>query len=565
MPKFSGAKGRTKVSRSPIKTISQTPDTFTHEGAPAYSRTPKSDLFMLAVSNMVGEETFYESAEDRDARFAGLVRQVAVEDGPWFADFVKWLRSEGNMRSAPVVAAAEAVHARLAAEKIGEVDGPLNRQIVRSVLQRADEPGELLAYWEQKFGEPLESGQAKAKLPRPVKLGIADALEKVYSEFSALKYDTAGKAKRFADVVELTHAKGADDKRHQLYKWLLDRRHNRADGEYPLLTMVAARDKLNAVPKEQRRAMLSKMASGNGEVEGENLLSTAGVTWEWLSSWLDGPLDAKFWEATIPQMGYMALLRNLRNFDEAGISPKTRKAVQARLSDPEAVAKSRQFPFRFWSAYKALSTLHWGPALEEALDYAVKNIPELPGRTLVLIDTSGSMEQEISGKSTVRSVDAAALFGVATAFRGADVDLYGFATGVFSHPLPKGGSVLRAMEAFTRRIGEADHGTMINTSMRATYNGHDRVIVFTDCQTMDHTGDFRDMGGWGLSRRHRPQGSGKDVPDSVPVYAFNLGGYSPAMQPSKPNRYELGGFTDATFRMISLLEAGKTGTWPWVR
>jgi hypothetical protein len=40
----------------------------TFEGAPGYARDTRFELFLLAVSNLVGENTFYESAGDRDAR-----------------------------------------------------------------------------------------------------------------------------------------------------------------------------------------------------------------------------------------------------------------------------------------------------------------------------------------------------------------------------------------------------------------------------------------------------------------------------------------------------------------
>src|SRR3954447_20314701 len=85
----------------------------TFEGGRAFARDAKSDLFLLAVTNMVGEDTFYESANDRDKRYRDLVHTVALEDADWMLRFVVWLRSEANMRSASVVAACEAVWARL--------------------------------------------------------------------------------------------------------------------------------------------------------------------------------------------------------------------------------------------------------------------------------------------------------------------------------------------------------------------------------------------------------------------------------------------------------------------
>ena len=65
----------------------------TYEGASGYARDAKSELFLLAVSNMVGENTFYEAAGQRDARFAALVRALAVTDPDWTARLIGWLRN----------------------------------------------------------------------------------------------------------------------------------------------------------------------------------------------------------------------------------------------------------------------------------------------------------------------------------------------------------------------------------------------------------------------------------------------------------------------------------------
>ncbi|MEV0387058.1 hypothetical protein [Nonomuraea sp. NPDC050643] len=129
MPKFNTAAARPPVT-SPIK-ASTTATGRTHEGGAGFGRNAKSELFMVAITNMVGENTYYEQDSDRDARFVNLIRIVAVEDFDWLTRFLPWLRSEANMRSAPIQAALEAVRARLAGG---------NRQLVASVLHRADEP-----------------------------------------------------------------------------------------------------------------------------------------------------------------------------------------------------------------------------------------------------------------------------------------------------------------------------------------------------------------------------------------------------------------------------------------
>src|SRR5438477_1872906 len=104
---------------------------------------------------MVGEDSFYEKADARDARYVRLVREAAVADPVWTAGMLRWLLTEGNMRSASLVGAAEFVHARLKLNRMHEAlhltppawtgERGFDRAVIDSVLQRADEPGELLA------------------------------------------------------------------------------------------------------------------------------------------------------------------------------------------------------------------------------------------------------------------------------------------------------------------------------------------------------------------------------------------------------------------------------------
>src|SRR5690606_14590517 len=131
------------------------------------------------------------------------------------AGFLPWLRDEANLRTAPVVAALEAVKARLDAG----LDGG-NRRLVASVLRRPDEPGEALAYWISTYGRAV---------PTPVKRGIADAVRRLYGERALVKYDTATRGFRFGDVLDLVHPAPDPAKPWQgdLFRHALDRRHRR--------------------------------------------------------------------------------------------------------------------------------------------------------------------------------------------------------------------------------------------------------------------------------------------------------------------------------------------------
>jgi hypothetical protein len=510
---------------SPVTTTGRTLRTY--EGGRGQERDTRSELFLLAVSHFL-QDTFYEKAAERDDRFTGLVRDLAVGDPVWTAGLLCWLRGEGRMRTASIVGAAEYVHARLTA---GATGGPGNRQVVDRVLQRPDEPGELLAYWTSTYGRAV---------PKPVKRGIADAVRRLYHAKSLLKYDTASKGYRFGDVLNLVHASPDPDKPWQgeLFRYALDRRHHPEAAVPPAsLPVLTAQRELMALPVQERRAVVTSPG-------GAERLTAAGITWEALAGWLQGPMDKAAWEAVIPSMGAMALIRNLRNFDEAGVSDEVAAQVAARISDPAEVARSRQFPFRYLAAYRHAPSLRWSYPLEQALGHSLANVPALPGRTLVLVDRSGSMfwARSRDGSQLTRA-DAAAIFGTALALRAADADLVEFGTTSDKVPFRKGESVLKILGRF-HDLG----GTDTTEAVRRHYRKHDRVLIVTDEQYAPHRhGDPTDR-----------------IPAHVPVYTWNLEGYRVGHGPSgTANRHTFGGLSDAAFRMIPLLEAARDAQWPW--
>jgi hypothetical protein len=494
---------------------------LTAEGAPGFVRAPRAELFLLGVANMVGEDTFYEGAADRDRRFRELIASVAVADPDWYARFVSWLRTGALLRSASVVAALEGARAQVAAGVPG------SRSIVDAALQRADEPGEALAYWLGRYGRAL---------PKPVKRGIADAAVRLYHERSLLKYDSDGSTVRFGDVIDLCHPVATDERQGDLFRHALDRRHNRGNAVPESLAVLAARAELMALPVEQRR-----------EVTDPQVLGRAGMTWEALAGWRQTAMDAKAWEAVIPTMGYMALLRNLRNFDQAGVSDTVAEVVAAKLSDVDEVAKSRALPMRFLSAYNAAPSLRWAYALEKALQHALANVPALDGRTLILIDTSGSMNSAFSKDGTLRCWDAATVFGLALAARAHNATVVSFSDATKVFPAVLGESVLASVRRFKEGGYFVGGGTQTERAVRAHYAGHDRVVILTDEQAH-----------W-----HGSANVAAAVPAQIPVYTWNLAGYRVGHTPTAGHRHTFGGLSDAAFAMIPLIESGLRDEWPF--
>lgn len=534
MSRFNQRSTRPAIS-SPVQSTGER--TLTHEGGAGYLRDTKSELYLLAVSNFVGTDTFYENGGDRDDRYTQLIRQVAVIDPDWCTRFLQWLRTDANMRTASLVGAAEFTKARLEAGVVGH-----SRQAIDSVLQRADEPGEFLGYWTSKYGR---------RLPKPVKRGVADAVQRLYNERSLLKYDTDSKGYRFGDVLNLVHASPDPAKAWQgdLFAYSLDRRHKRGTVPDPDSLPTLARNM--AFPEFFQR--------DPSIVLNVEEIRRAGLTWEAALSLAGNKVDkAKLWEALIPSMGYMALLRNLRNFDEAGVSDDVAEQVAKRLADPEQVAKSRQLPMRFYSAFNAAPSLRWGHALDKALTASLANIPRLGGRTLVLVDTSSSMDTSFSRDGTLMRWDAAALFGIALGARCAHADVVSFSSARYymsdrpgaktkPFPLTRGGSLLGDVRKWKDGGWFLGGGTDTAAALRQEFRSHDRVVIVTDEQAGHDAREVADA-----------------IPATTPMYTWNLAGYQSGHAPSgSGRRHTFGGLTDQAFRMVPLLEAGRDATWPW--
>lgn len=182
--------------------------------------------------------------------------------------------------------------------------------------------------------------------------------------------------------------------------------------------------------------------------------------------------------------------------------------------------------------------------MEKGLQASLANVPRLVGRTLVLVDRSGSMRAPLSARSDLNRADATAVFGAALARRCTDADLVEYGTESRQVRLEPGAVLLRVSERFGH-MG----GTDTAAAVRSHFRGHDRVVIVTDEQV------------WGGYRGEEPT---RQVPESVPVYTWNLAGDERGHGPSGGHdRHVFGGLGDAAFCMIPLIEAGRTAHWPW--
>lgn len=297
-------------------------------------------------------------------------------------------------------------------------DGLISKTLGR-VIKRADELAEFVAiYWKDK----------RQPLSKQVKKGLARAFHK-FDEYQLAKYNRDG-AIKLRDVLFMCHAKPANDMQAELWQRLI---------------------------------------SGQ--------LATPD-TWEVALS--DGADKKAAFERLMTEgkLGYMALLRNLRNMQEAGVDMQLAKN-QLLLG----AEKSKALPFRYVAAARVVPSME--PTLDMAMQASMKGMPRLTGSTILLVDVSGSMDRPVSAKSDLTRLDAAS--ALAALARGIcdDVRVFTFSNQVVEVAARHGMALIDAIDR-----SQPHGGTYLRKALedvRANASA-DRIIVITDEQSHDGGG-----------------------------------------------------------------------------
>lgn len=390
----------------------------THEGAPAVRMTPEQALRRSVMSCFLWEREFYEDGQTIAARILTLCEQVSPAV---IANLAIETRSKANLRHVPLL-----LLSALAKRGTGN---SIVSEAIKETIQRADELAEFLAVYAHANG--VSPDKVKPKLSNQVRKGLAMAFRK-FNAYDLAKYNRDG-AVKLRDALFLCHAKPSGPEQAEIWKQLID-------GTLP-----------------------------------------APDTWEVALS--AGSDKKATWERLLKEgkLGYLALLRNLRNMDAVGVDDElVKEAILARKG------AHRVLPFRYVAAARACPRME--PTLDKALVAAISAMEPFKGKTAVLVDVSGSMDDRLSGKSDLKRIDAAA--ALASIIPG-NVRMFSFSRNVVEVP-PRIGmagvdAIIRSQSHGGTELGGAVH--VINEKVP-----YDRLIVITDEQSNDRVMDPKGRG-----------------------------------------------------------------------
>lgn len=531
------------------------PNTVNLAGGQAYVNSAKLQLVTLLFTSFLSTDKNYEKVNDTQNRLVKLISEI--DDKQFIAKAAIYARDKYNMRSVSHIVAGE-----LALLVKNE---QWTKDFFNKVVIRVDDMTEILSYYASKKG--LKNNKIRS-IPNAMKKGFAKALGR-FDAYQLAKYKGEGKGVKLIDLVNLIHPKPTekngtvevlnsdleaiykavpyDSKTHKLLSKIFN--NAQLEGKYRVSSLTA----LSLGLLKNTDTWESKISSAGQEAKSqivENNLS------EEEAEELKTELKGQGWKELLEsrKIGYFALLRNLSNILKQ--APDCIDKACELLVDEKLIKKSRVLPFRFLTAYNELKGQSGSGirkilnAISQALDISLNNVPELKGKTLVVLDTSGSMTSEYIKSqnpketgSKLSCADIGKLFAAVLYKKNIDADLMLFSDDAKYVNLNSNDSVITISEGIRFISG----GTNFNAIFRTANKAYDRVIILSDMQGWKELGSpYKSTYKEYVSKYGKPF-----------MYSFDLSGLGSSMFP-EDKVTTLAGFSDKVFDLMKNVETDKS-------
>jgi len=491
-------------------------DAVNEAGGKAYSLTPKQALAQYAATGCLNG-TFYASAEDQLETVLALCQEIET---PFLAQTAIWCRQSGNMKDMPALLCA--------------VLATRNIALLESIFPRVLDNGKML----RNFVQIVRSGVVGRKsFGTSVKRMIRNWLEG--RSDGALFGDSIGQTPSIADVIRMVHPKPATAERAALYAYLIGRPYDVA--------------KLPRIVRDYE-------AFKRGES-----VEVPDVSFQLLTAL---PLSRKDWIAIARNAQWQMTRMNLNTFARHDVfaDEEVTKLIAARLANPQALARARAFPYQLMTAYAA--TGETVPrivrdALQDAMEIATANVPEIDGKVFVCPDVSGSMSTAVTGyrkgaTTTVRCIDVAALISAAIVRRNPSAEILPFEVGVVRVDLNARDSVMTNAQKLAAVGGGGTNCSAPLALLNARKAKGELVIYVSDNESWADPQQGRGtamMKEWNAFKARNP---------NARLVCIDLQPYATVQAYEREDVLNVGGFSDAVFTLVADFAAGKLSPEHWI-
>lgn len=449
------------MSKFNAKQISKNVAT-SYEGGKVFTRDVNDALLNFMFGSYL-EDQYYETKEEQQTRFIELLDKVAETEGYKFiGKLAHFSRNEMGMRSVSTLAAAW----------LNDKSMQAKRDFYRGFFHRPDDVAETFAAVDM-LGQKRSHGLVR---------GAADYISSL-NDYTLGKYKLNGKDYNMFDIINITHAWSDSI---QKYK----------DGTL-------------AAPE-------------TWEVKVSGAKNSAEKAAEWKSL-----VENK-------KLGYLALMRNLRNIRNAGSEAGwyTNEWIESNLipqiTNFDSIKKSLIFPYQIYAAVKALTNGDFSSislpllnALNEAFRISIGNMPELSGKSLIILDVSGSMSNIFSENSSFSIKEICAVYSAAI-YLNTDSTFIKFGDYYKEKTYDKTMNVFSLINKMQENEN-CGYGTRINPVLSSLVEPYDRIFIFSDMQVMNTVSYWYnkdDKSAQTILNKYW-----KDIGKKVPVYSFDLSNY----------------------------------------
>jgi 60 kDa SS-A/Ro ribonucleoprotein len=492
-------------------------DTFNEAGAPAFALAPKHALAQYAVTGCLNS-TFYASATSQLEKALSLANAVDTE---FVAKTALYCRTRGYMKDMPALLCASLASRDTA--------------LLAKIFDRVIDDGKML----RNFVQIVRSGVTGRK-------SLGSAPKRLVQRWFEQRDDaqifraSVGQTPSLADVIKMVHPHPAEASREALYGWLIGRPHN-----------------AEALPALVRQFEAFKL--GYSKVAPE-------VPFQMLTAL---ELDRTAWQSIAGQAPWQMTRMNLNTFARHGVYEDKNlvRQIANRLRDPHKVRRARCFPYQLLTAFQAAGNgvpKQVRHALQDAMEIAIENVPDVPGRVVVCPDVSGSMHSPVTGQrkgatTATRCIDVAALVAAAVLRKNADAEVMPFSDSVVPCSLnPRDTVMTNAQKLASLPSG----GTNCSAPLRQLNKRQiaaDLVIIVSDNMSwVDGSGGGRStatMAEWSAFRARNPQSR---------LVCLDIQPNSSTQAAERADILNIGGFSDAVFQILASFASGELNPAHWV-
>lgn len=502
-----------------IGAIAPKADTRNEAGGLAYALTPRHALAQYAATGCLNQ-TYYATADDQLQKVLVLCETVPTD---FISRTAVYCREKGFMKDMPALLCA--VLAARDAERL------------ELIFPRVINDAKML----RNFVQILRSGVTGRKSLGSLPKRLVRKWFEARSDEAIFRADV-GQSPSVADVIKLVHPRPGSPAREALYGYLIGRKHEASVLPAIVQEFEAWKKNPEGMPPEVPFQMLTAL-----------------------------PLTEDHWKCIARRASWQMTRMNLNTFARHGVFQDTElvNLVAERLRDADQVRRTRVFPYQLLAAYfnaGAEVPVEIKEALQDAMEIAVTNVPEVKGKVVLAPDVSGSMHSSVTGyrqgsSSKVRCIDVAALMSAALLRKNWSAQVLPFECNIVPVQLNPRDSVMTNAQKLCSLPGGGTNCSSVLVHLNETQAHADLVIYVSDNESWRDTlmnkapAATATMREWMKFKQRNP---------NARLVCLDIQPYATTQAQERADILNIGGFSDSVFEIIAAFAEGRLGPDHWV-